>query len=182
MTFVASELDKQAINAAKALAADAVENAGNGHPGTPISLAPAAYLLYQYVMRSDPADPWWLGRDRFVLSAGHASALQYVQLFLAGYGIELEDLKHFRQSGGLLTGHPEYRHQPGVEVTTGPLGTGIAAAVGMAMEQRRLRGLLDPDAAPGESPFDHHIYVVSGDGCLQEGICLLYTSPSPRDS
>lgn len=170
MSFVTSELDKQAINAAKALAADAVENAGNGHPGTPISLAPAAYLLYQYVMRSDPADPWWLGRDRFVLSAGHASALQYVQLFLAGYGIELEDLKHFRQAGGLLTGHPEYRHQPGVEVTTGPLGTGIAAAVGMAMEQRRLRGLLDPDAAPGESPFDHHIYVVSGDGCLQEGI------------
>lgn len=176
MSFVASELDQRAITAAKALAADAVENAGNGHPGTPISLAPAAYLLYQYVMRSDPADPWWLGRDRFVLSAGHASALQYVQLFLAGYGIELDDLKQFRHEGGLLTGHPEYRRQPGVEVTTGPLGTGIAAAVGMAMEQKHLRAMLDPEAAPGESPFDHHVYVVSGDGCLQEGISYEATS------
>lgn len=170
MSFKATETDLRAITLAKALAADAVENAGNGHPGTPISLAPAAYLMYQYVMNTDPKDAKWLGRDRFVLSAGHASALQYVQLFLAGFGVELEDLKQFRHQGGLLTGHPEYGHQPGVEVTTGPLGTGIAAAVGMAMEQRRLRGLLDPEAPAGASPFDHRVYVVSGDGCLQEGI------------
>ncbi len=170
MGFQVTDLDLQAITAAKALAADAVENAGNGHPGTPISLAPAAYLLYQYVMNTDPSDPQWLGRDRFVLSAGHASALQYVQLFLAGYDLELEDFKQFRHQGGRLTGHPELGHQPGVEVTTGPLGTGIAAAVGMAMEARRLRGMFDPEAPENESPFDHRVYVVSGDGCLQEGI------------
>lgn len=170
MSFQATELDLKAIRQSKALAADMVEAAGSGHPGTPISLAPAAYLLYQYVMNTNPKDPKWLGRDRFVLSAGHASALQYVQLFLAGYGIEMEDLKKLRQSGGLLTGHPEYGVQPGIEVTTGPLGTGVAAAVGMAMEQRRLRGMLDSSAPLGKSPFDHYVYVISGEGCLQEGI------------
>lgn len=170
MSFQATDLDLQAIRESKALAADMVETAGSGHPGTPISLAPAAYLLYQYVMKSDPKDPKWLGRDRFVLSAGHASALQYVQLYLAGYDIEMEDLKKLRQSGGKLTGHPEYGMQPGIEITTGPLGTGVAAAVGMAMEQRRLRGMFDPDTAAGQSPFDHYVYVVSGEGCLQEGI------------
>lgn len=170
MSFQTTELDLKAIREAKALAADMVETAKSGHPGTPISLAPAAYLMYQYVMNIHPKDPRWLGRDRFVLSAGHASALQYVQLYLAGFGIEIEDLKKFRQSGGILTGHPEYGMQPGVEITTGPLGTGVAAAVGMAMEQRRLRGMLDADAPAGQSPFDYHVYVVSGDGCLQEGI------------
>lgn len=170
MSFQATDLDLQAIRESKALAADMVETAGSGHPGTPISLAPAAYLLYQYVMNTDPKDPKWLGRDRFVLSAGHASALQYVQLYLAGYDIEMEDLQKLRQSGGMLTGHPEYGEQPGIEITTGPLGTGVAAAVGMAMEQRRLRGMLDPDTLAGQSPFDHYVYVVSGEGCLQEGI------------
>lgn len=170
MSFQATDIDLQAIRETRALAADMVETAKNGHPGTPISLAPAAYLLYQYVMKTDPSNPNWLGRDRFVLSAGHASALQYIQLYLAGFGIKLEDLKKFRQNGSLLTGHPEYGVQPGVEITTGPLGTGVAAAVGMAMEQRRLRGMLDPDSPVGKSPFDHYVYVISGDGCIQEGI------------
>ncbi|WP_313557253.1 transketolase [Miniimonas arenae] len=165
-----TELDERAVAVAKALAADAVEKVGNGHPGTPISLAPAAYLLYQNVMRHDPADPHWLGRDRFVLSAGHASLTQYVQLFLGGWGLEVEDLEALRTWGSKTPGHPEYKHTDGVEITTGPLGTGLASAVGMAMAARRERGLLDPDAAPGESPFDHFVYVIAGDGCLQEGI------------
>lgn len=170
MTFTTTQLDTQAIKYAKALAGDMVENAGHGHPGTPVSLAGAAYLLYQHIMCLDPQDPKWLGRDRFVLSAGHASALQYIQLFLAGFDVSLDDLRHFRQPGGICTGHPEYGVVPGVEVTTGPLGTGVAAGVGMAMEQRRLRGMLDPDAPAGQSPFDHQVYVVTGDGCLQEGL------------
>lgn len=165
-----NDLDLEAVAVAKALAADAVEKVGNGHPGTPISLAPAAYLLYQNVLRHDPADPHWLGRDRFVLSAGHASLLQYVQLFLGGWGLELDDLEALRTWDSLTPGHPEFRHTKGVEITTGPLGTGLASAVGMAMAARRERGLLDPDAPAGQSPFDHYIYAVAGDGCLQEGI------------
>lgn len=165
-----NELDLEAVAVAKALAADAVEKVGNGHPGTPISMAPAAYYLYQNALRHDPADPEWIGRDRFVLSAGHASLLQYVQLFLGGWGLELNDLEHLRTWGSLTPGHPEYGLTKGVEITTGPLGTGLASAVGMAMASRRERGLLDPDAAPGQSPFDHHVVVISGDGCLQEGV------------
>jgi transketolase len=135
-----------------------------------MSLAPLAYLLYQNVMRHDPADPQWLGRDRFVLSCGHSSLTQYVQLYLSGYGLELDDLKSLRTWGSLTPGHPEVHHTKGVEITTGPLGSGLASAVGMAMAQRRQRGLLDPEAAPGESPFDHHIYVVASDGDIMEGV------------
>ena len=137
------------------MAADAVERAGNGHPGTAISLAPAAYLLFQRFLRHDPADPQWIGRDRFVLSAGHSSLTLYLQLYLSGYGVALGDLMALRQWGSLTPGHPEYGHTPGVEMTTGPLGQGLASAVGMALASRRERGLLDPDAAPGTSPFDH---------------------------
>ncbi|MPV49981.1 transketolase [Pseudactinotalea sp. HY160] len=165
-----SEVDVKAVAVAKALAADAVEKCGSGHPGAPISLAPAAYLLYQHVMTSDPADPHWLGRDRFVLSNGHACLLQYIQLYLGGFGLELDDIEHLRTWGSRTPGHPEVNHTPGIEVTTGPLGQGIAMAVGVAMAARRERGLLDPDAAPGTSPFDHHVYCVVGDGCLQEGV------------
>ncbi|PWD49656.1 transketolase [Serinibacter arcticus] len=165
-----SDLDLAAVATAKVLAADAVEKVGNGHPGTAISLAPAAYLLYQNVMRHDPADTHWLGRDRFVLSAGHSSLTQYVQLFLGGFGLEMHDLETLRTWGSKTPGHPEFRHTDGVEITTGPLGTGLASAVGMAMASRRERGLLDPDAPAGTSPFDHFVYVVAGDGCLQEGI------------
>ena len=165
-----SDLDRKAVDTVRVLAADAVEKVGNGHPGTAISLAPVAYLLYQNRMRLDPADPAWLGRDRFVLSAGHSSLTQYIQLFLAGYGLELEDLAALRTWGSKTPGHPEFRHTAGVEITTGPLGQGIASAVGMAMASRRERGLLDPDAAPGTSPFDHSIYVIASDGDLQEGV------------
>lgn len=165
-----NELDVLAVNTARVLAADAVENVGNGHPGTAISLAPAAYLLYQNVMRHDPSDDQWIGRDRFVLSAGHSCLTQYNQLYLAGFGLELDDIKALRTWGSITPGHPEWRHTKGVEATTGPLGQGVAMSVGMAMNQRRVRGLLDPDAAPGTSPFDHHIYVIAGDGCLQEGV------------
>src|SRR4051794_32007045 len=135
-----------------------------------MSLAPLAYLLYQRVMRHDPTDPKWIGRDRFVLSNGHSSLTQYCQLFLSGYGLELADIEALRTWGSLTPGHPEYRHTLGVEVTTGPLGQGVANGVGMAMAARRERGLFDPDTAPGESPFDHHVYVIAGDGCLEEGI------------
>ena len=165
-----NDLDVRAVDTARLLAADAVQKAGNGHPGTAMSLAPLAYLLYQNVMRHDPADPLWLGRDRFVLSCGHSSLTQYVQLYLTGYGLELDDLKSLRTWGSLTPGHPEVHHTPGVEVTTGPLGSGLASAVGMAMAQRRQRGLLDPDAAPGQSPFDHHIYVIASDGDIMEGV------------
>lgn len=165
-----TELDHRAVDTVRVLAADAVEKVGNGHPGTAISLAPAAYLLYQNVMRHDPTDPHWLGRDRFVLSAGHTCLTQYIQLYLGGFGLELEDLQALRTWGSKTPGHPEYRHTEGVEATTGPLGQGMGAAVGMAMAQRRERGLLDPDAAPGTSPFDHHVYVICSDGDLQEGV------------
>ncbi len=165
-----NDLDVRAVDTARLLAADAVQRVGNGHPGTAMSLAPAAYLLYQNVMTHDPSDPAWLGRDRFVLSCGHSSLTQYVQLFLSGYGLELKDLKALRTWGSLTPGHPEVHHTAGVEITTGPLGSGLASAVGMAMAQRRQRGLLDPDAKPGESVFDHHIWVVASDGDMMEGV------------
>ncbi|PFG43130.1 transketolase [Isoptericola jiangsuensis] len=165
-----TDLDTRAVSSIKALAADAVEKVGNGHPGTAISLAPAAYLLFQKTMRHDPADPHWVGRDRFVLSAGHSSLTLYLQLFLAGYGMEMDDIAALRTWGSQTPGHPEFRHTRGVEITTGPLGQGLASAVGMAYASRRERGLLDPDAAPGTSPFDHHVYVIASDGDLQEGV------------
>ena len=165
-----TELDDKAVNTVRLLAADAVEKVGNGHPGTAMSLAPAAYLLYQKVMRHDPADPHWIGRDRFVLSCGHSSLTQYIQLYLAGYPMTLDDLKSLRTWGSQTPGHPEYRHTPGVEVTTGPLGQGVANAVGLAMAARRERGLLDESAAADTSPFDHNVYVICSDGDLQEGV------------
>ncbi|MGX2997912.1 transketolase [Streptomyces sp. JNUCC 64] len=165
-----TELDQRAVDTARVLAADAVQKVGNGHPGTAMSLAPAAYTLFQKVMRHDPADPEWTGRDRFVLSAGHSSLTLYTQLYLAGFGLELDDLKAFRTWGSKTPGHPEYGHTAGVETTTGPLGQGVANAVGMAMAARYERGLFDPEAATGASPFDHHVFVIAGDGCLQEGI------------
>ena len=164
------EIDKRAVDTARVLAADAVEKVGNGHPGTAMSLAPAAYLLYQHVMRHDPADTDWLGRDRFILSVGHSSLTQYVQLYLGGFGLELDDLKALRTWGSLTPGHPEYGHTKGVEITTGPLGQGLASAVGFAYAARYERGLFDPEAAAGTSPFDHFVYVIAGDGDLQEGV------------
>ncbi|MFZ3469499.1 transketolase [Streptomyces sp. 4.24] len=165
-----TELDQRAVDTARILAADAVQKVGNGHPGTAMSLAPAAYTLFQKVMRHDPADPEWVGRDRFVLSAGHSSLTLYTQLYLGGFGLELDDLKAFRTWGSKTPGHPEYGHTKGVETTTGPLGQGIANAVGMAMAARYERGLFDPEAPEGASPFDHMVYAIAGDGCLQEGI------------
>ncbi|GAA5016227.1 transketolase [Terrabacter aeriphilus] len=165
-----SDLDVRAVDTTRLLAADAVQKVGNGHPGTAMSLAPLAYLLYQNVMTHDPSDPTWLGRDRFVLSCGHSSLTQYVQLYLSGYGLSLDDLKSLRTWGSLTPGHPEVHHTPGVEITTGPLGSGLASAVGMAMAQRRQRGLFDPDAKPGTSPFDHSVYVIASDGDMQEGV------------
>ena len=170
MTSVFSENDRIAVDTARLLAADAVEKVGNGHPGTAMSLAPVAYLLYQKVMRHDPTDPQWLGRDRFILSAGHSSLTQYVQLFLGGFGLELDDLKALRTWGSKTPGHPEYGHTDGVEITTGPLGQGLASATGFAYAQRFERGLFDPDTAEGESPFDHYTYVIASDGDLQEGV------------
>ncbi|HET7351521.1 MAG TPA: transketolase, partial [Marmoricola sp.] len=149
---------------------DAVQKVGNGHPGTAMSLAPAAYLLFQKVMRHNPADPHWPGRDRFVLSCGHSSLTLYIQLYLGGWGLELEDLKSLRTWGSKTPGHPEYGHTAGVETTTGPLGQGVGNAVGMAMAARREHGLLDPDAAPGGSVFDHHIYAIASDGDIEEGV------------
>ncbi|MER2091762.1 transketolase [Saccharopolyspora rectivirgula] len=165
-----TELDQRAVDTARVLAADAVEHCGSGHPGTAMSLAPAAYALFQRVMRHDPSDPEWIGRDRFVLSAGHSSLTLYIQLFLSGYGLELDDLKALRKWGSKTPGHPEYGHTAGVETTTGPLGQGLATAVGMAMAARRERGLFDPDTPAGESPFDHHIYVIASDGDIEEGV------------
>jgi transketolase len=165
-----TDLDIRAVDTVRLLAADAVQKVGNGHPGTAMSLAPVAYLLYQNVMRHDPTDSGWLGRDRFVLSCGHSSLTQYIQLYLSGYGVDLEDLKSLRTWGSRTPGHPEVHHTDGVEITTGPLGSGLASAVGMAFAQRRQRGLLDPDAAPGESPFDHHVYVMASDGDIMEGV------------
>lgn len=165
-----TDTDTRAVDTVRVLAADAVENCGSGHPGTAMSLAPLAYTLFQRTMRHDPNDQHWPARDRFVLSAGHSSLTLYIQLFLAGYGLELEDLKQLRKWGSKTPGHPEYRHTDGVETTTGPLGQGLANAVGMAMAARRERGLLDPDAAPGESIFDHHIFVIASDGDIEEGV------------
>ncbi|MDX2555239.1 transketolase [Streptomyces stelliscabiei] len=165
-----TELDRRAVDTARLLAADAVQKAGNGHPGTAMSLAPAAYTLFQKVMRHDPADPEWTGRDRFVLSPGHTSLTLYTQLYLAGYELELNDLKAFRTHGSKTPGHPEYGHTAGVETTTGPLGQGVANAVGMAMAARYERGLFDPDAPEGASPFDHTIWAIVSDGDLEEGI------------
>ncbi|GAB3568637.1 transketolase [Spelaeicoccus albus] len=165
-----SDTDHRAVDTVRVLAADAVQKTGNGHPGTAMSLAPAAYLLYQNVMRHDPSDPQWLGRDRFVLSCGHSSLTQYIQLYLSGYGLELDDLKSLRQWDSLTPGHPEHGLTDGVEITTGPLGSGLASAVGMAFASRRERGLFDPDAPAGQSPFDHFIYVIASDGDLQEGV------------
>ncbi|MDT7657540.1 MAG: transketolase [Pseudonocardiales bacterium] len=165
-----TELDTRAVDTIRVLAADAVQKTGNGHPGTAMSLAPVAYSLFQRVMRHDPSDPDWLGRDRFVLSCGHSSLTLYIQLFLAGYGMTLEDLESLRKWGSQTPGHPEHGHTPGVEMTTGPLGQGLASAVGMAMAARRERGLFDPDAPQGESPFDHTIWVFTSDGDMEEGV------------
>jgi len=163
-------IDDKAVDTARILAADAVEKVGNGHPGTAMSLAPAAYLLFQKVMRRDPADNEWIGRDRFILSVGHSSLTQYIQLYYGGYGLELDDLKALRTWGSKTPGHPEYGHTDGVEITTGPLGQGLASAVGFAYAARYERELFDPAAEPGKSPFDHFIYVIAGDGDLQEGV------------
>jgi len=165
-----SDTDKRAVDLIRVLAMDAVQRAGSGHPGTAMSLAPAAYLLFQDVLRHDPADPKWPGRDRFVLSCGHSSLTLYIQLYLSGYGLTLDDLEGYRTWGSLTPGHPEHGLTAGVETTTGPLGQGIGNAVGMAMASRRERGLYDPDAAPGTSPFDHFIYCFVSDGDMEEGI------------
>ncbi|MDO4909772.1 MAG: transketolase [Corynebacterium sp.] len=165
-----TDLDTKAVDTARILAADAVQNCGSGHPGTAMSLAPLAYTLFQRVMNLDPSDTEWAGRDRFVLSCGHSSLTQYVQLFLGGFGLEMDDLKALRTWGSLTPGHPEYRHTKGVEITTGPLGQGLASAVGMAMASRRERGLFDPEAPAGTSPFDHYIYTICSDGDLEEGV------------
>jgi transketolase len=164
------DLDDKAVDTARILAADAVEKVGNGHPGTAMSLAPLAYLLFQKVMRRDPHDNEWIGRDRFILSVGHSSLTQYIQLYYGGYGLELKDLEALRTWGSLTPGHPEYGHTAGVEITTGPLGQGLASAVGFAYAQRYERGLFDPEAEPGTSPFDHYVYVIAGDGDIQEGV------------
>ena len=165
-----TEADTRAVDLARVLAADAVENCGSGHPGTAMSLAPLAYTLYQRVLRHDPQDTKWVGRDRFVLSCGHSSLTQYIQLYLGGFGMELDDLKALRTYHSKTPGHPEVHHTDGVEITTGPLGQGLASAVGMAMAARRERALFDPEAAPGQSPFDHFVYVIASDGDVQEGV------------
>nr|WP_202422145.1 transketolase [Gordonia sp. SID5947] len=165
-----TELDTRAVDTARLLAADAVQKCGSGHPGTAMSLAPLAYTLFQRVMRHDPADTGWVGRDRFVLSCGHSSLTLYIQLYLGGFGLELSDIEALRTWGSLTPGHPEFRHTKGVEITTGPLGQGLASAVGMSMASRYERGLFDPDAAPGASPFDHYIYAIASDGDIEEGV------------
>ncbi|WP_180965612.1 transketolase [Corynebacterium xerosis] len=165
-----TDLDTRAVDTVRVLAADAVQKCGSGHPGTAMSLAPLAYTLYQRVMRLDPQNPKWAGRDRFVLSCGHSSLTQYIQLYMAGFGLELDDIKSLRTWGSLTPGHPEYGHTDGVEITTGPLGQGLASAVGMAMAARRERGLFDPEAPAGQSPFDHFVYVIASDGDVQEGV------------
>ena len=168
--FTWDAIDRKAVDTARVLAADSVEAAGNGHPGTAMSLAPLAHLLFQKVMRRDPSDSTWIGRDRFILSAGHASILQYVQFYLHGYGLEIDDLQHLRKWGSKTPGHPEYGHTDGVEITTGPLGQGLASSVGFAYAQRFERGLFDPETPAGQSPFDHYTYVIAGDGDMQEGV------------
>ena len=169
-TFEWTELDQRTVDTVRVLAADAVQKVGNGHPGTAMSLAPAAYLIFQRFLQHDPADPAWTGRDRFVLSPGHTSLTLYIQLYLSGYGLTLEDLKSFRVWGSLTPGHPEHGHTAGVETTTGPLGQGVGNAVGMAMAARYERGLFDPEAAEGTSPFDHTIWGICSDGDLEEGV------------
>ncbi|WP_245993737.1 transketolase [Flaviflexus salsibiostraticola] len=169
-TFTWTDLDQRAVDTTRALAADAVQKAGNGHPGTAISLAPAAYVLFNKVMRHDPAEPRWVGRDRFIMSAGHSSLTHYNQLFLTGYGLEVEDIAALRSWDSKTPGHPEYGHTDGIEITTGPLGQGLASSVGFAYATRREHGLFDPETALGESPFDHFVYVIAGDGDLQEGV------------
>ncbi|MBC7590708.1 MAG: transketolase, partial [Salinibacterium sp.] len=163
-------IDNTAVDTARILAGDAVEKVGNGHPGTAMSLAPAAYLLFQKVMRRDPSDSTWIGRDRFILSVGHSSLTQYVQFYFGGYGLELDDLKALRTWGSKTPGHPEYGHTDGIEITTDPLGQGLSSAVGFAYASRFERGLFDPDAAEGTSPFDHYVYAIAGDGDMQEGV------------
>ncbi|MDL5158029.1 transketolase [Actinomycetospora termitidis] len=175
-----SDLDQRTVDTIRVLAADAVQKVGNGHPGTAMSLAPLAYTLFQHTMTHDPNDADWPGRDRFVLSAGHSSLTLYIQLFLAGYGLEMSDLEALRTWGSLTPGHPEFQHTTGVEITTGPLGQGLASSVGMAMAARRERGLFDPDAAPGESPFDHFIYVIASDGDIEEGVTAEASSIAGR--
>ncbi len=165
-----TELDSAAVDTVRVLAADAVQKVGNGHPGTAMSLAPLAYTLFQRAMQHDPSDPHWLGRDRFVLSCGHSSLTLYLQLYLGGFGLELSDIEALRTWGSKTPGHPEFRHTKGVEITTGPLGQGLASAVGFAMAARYERGLFDPDAPEGTSPFDHHIYVIASDGDIEEGV------------
>ncbi|WET82183.1 transketolase [Amycolatopsis sp. QT-25] len=175
-----TDLDTRAVDTVRVLAADAVENCGSGHPGTAMSLAPLAYTLFQRTLRHDPADPEWPARDRFILSAGHSSLTLYIQLYLAGFGLELEDLKRLRTWDSKTPGHPEYRHTKGIETTTGPLGQGLANGVGMAMAARRERGLLDPDAPQGESIFDHYVYVVASDGDIEEGVTAEASSIAGR--
>jgi transketolase len=165
-----ADIDSRSVDTVRILAADAVQKVGNGHPGTAMSLAPLAYTLFQRVMRHDPSDVHWLGRDRFVLSCGHSSLTLYLQLYLGGFGLELSDIEALRTWGSKTPGHPEFRHTAGVEITTGPLGQGLASAVGMAMASRYERGLFDPDAVPGTSPFDHYIYVIASDGDMEEGV------------
>ncbi len=165
-----TEQDAKAVDTARVLAADAVEKVGNGHPGTAASLAPIASLLYSKVMHVDPSEPRWLGRDRFVLSAGHSSMTQYAQLYLQGFGLELKDMQGLRQWDSLTPGHPEFGLAKGIESTTGPLGAGVANAVGFAMSARRAQELYDPEASPGESVFHHNVYAIAGDGCMQEGV------------
>lgn len=170
MSLIWDNIDSKSVDTARVLAADAVEKVGNGHPGTAISLAPVAYLLFQKVMCHDPADEKWTGRDRFILSVGHSSLTIYSQLYLAGYGLELDDIKALRTWGSATPGHPEYGHTKGVEITTGPLGQGLASATGFAYAARFERGLFDPETAQGESAFDHFVYVIAGDGDMQEGV------------
>ena len=165
-----TDLDTVAVDTVRVLAADAVQKVGNGHPGTAMSLAPLAYTLFQRQLRHDPSDTHWLGRDRFILSCGHSSLTIYLQLYLGGFGLELEDIEALRTFKSKTPGHPEFRHTKGVEITTGPLGQGLASAVGMAMAARYERGLFDPDAPAGESPFDHYIYVIASDGDIEEGV------------
>ncbi|MCK0518678.1 transketolase [Williamsia sp. DF01-3] len=165
-----SEVDTKAVDTVRVLAADAVQKCGSGHPGTAMSLAPLAYTLFQRVMRHDPTDTDWMGRDRFILSCGHSSLTLYIQLYLGGFGLELDDLKALRTYESKTPGHPEYRHTRGVEMTTGPLGQGLASSVGMAMAARYERGLFDPDAPVGQSAFDHYIYVIASDGDIEEGV------------
>ncbi len=161
-------LDDKAVAISRALAADAVQKVGNGHPGTAMALAPVAYTLFQRFLKHNPKNPEWLGRDRFVLSCGHSSLTLYIQLFLSGYGLSLDDLKAFRTADSLTPAHPEYGHTKGVEITTGPLGSGIASAVGMAMAARYEKGLFDPQGKT--TLFDHNIWVIASDGDLQEGL------------